>query len=210
MRGGAKASLPSFSSGFSLLELVVVMALLSLVMVVSVPALFEATTTLRMRQAAREVAGAMYEARFEAIRMSARVGVKFYPPSNEDGPTLYRLYRDGDGDGVRSDDIRSLTDPPVGPVRRMDRVGQRIYFGFPPGIDAPAPGVSGAPLGNLADPIRFNRSDIASFSGIGGSTPGTLYLTDGKSRLTAIRVTSRTGRIVIARWDAERRRWLPG
>ena len=51
------------------------------------------------------------------------------------------------------------------------------------------------------DAIRFNSSDLASFSPMGGSTPGTVYLTDGQSQLAAVRVTGRTGKVKVVVYD---------
>lgn len=63
-------------------------------------------------------------------------------------------------------------------------------------------------MDRLDDPIRFNQSDLASFGPLGTATPGTLYLTDRRSRLTAVRVTSRTGRVRVLRYDPGARTWL--
>ena len=62
-------------------------------------------------------------------------------------------------------------------------------------------------MDRLDDPIRFNQSDLASFDPLGTATPGSLYLTDGQSRLTAVRVTSRTGRVRVLRYDSRARAW---
>ena len=62
-------------------------------------------------------------------------------------------------------------------------------------------------MDRLDDPLRFNNSDIASFSSLGGSTPGSAYVTDGQSELAAARVLSTTGKVRV--WVYERRadRW---
>ena len=59
----------------------------------------------------------------------------------------------------------------------------------------------------MSDPIRFNSSDLASFSALGTSTPGSLYLTDGVGRLVAVRVANRVGKVRILTWVPERRIW---
>ena len=60
----------------------------------------------------------------------------------------------------------------------------------------------------LDDPIRFNRSDLASFSPIGSATPGSLYLSAGRHHLVAVRVTSRSGRVRLELYDYDRQSWL--
>ena len=62
-------------------------------------------------------------------------------------------------------------------------------------------------MDRLDDPIRFNQSDLASFDPLGTATPGSLYLTDRRSLLAAVRVTSRTGRIRVLRYDSRARTW---
>ena len=119
----------------------------------------------------------------------------------------WALYRDGDGDGVRSDDITAGTDPRVTPLRRLAHLGAGVRLGFPPDVVPRDPGDPRRRLDRLDDPIRFNRSDIASFDPLGTATPGTLYLTDGRRELLAVRVTSRTGRVRVLRYDAGAERW---
>ncbi|MCB1009629.1 MAG: hypothetical protein KDB94_12155, partial [Acidobacteria bacterium] len=80
-------------------------------------------------------------------------------------------------------------------------------FGFPAGRAPRDPGSPGRRLDRLDDPIRFNRSDIASFSPLAGATPGTVYLTDGERRLVAVRVTGRTGRVRILAYDVATETW---
>jgi hypothetical protein len=86
-------------------------------------------------------------------------------------------------------------------------MGSLVRFGFPPGAAPRDPGDPSRRLGNLRDPIRFNRSDIASFGPLGGSTPGSLYLTDSKYRLAVVRLFGRTGKVRILRYDPATEKW---
>lgn len=189
-------------SGLTLVELVVTLALVGIVAGLAVPALRRSTAETRLRLGAAEIASTLRLARVYAIRHGAKVGVKF---RSADGTVTFTLYRDGDGDGVLSTDIESGVDPEVEPPRRLTWLGQGVSFGFPPGPPPTHP-TSGRPLARQ-DPIRFNRSDIASFSPDGGSTPGSLYLTDGLRALVAVRVSNRTGRVRVLRYRAQERRW---
>ena len=160
---------------------------------------------LRVELAAAEVASTFRVARAYAIRHSANVGLKFLVET--DGAVTWALYRDGDGDGVLSADIESGDDPQVLPRTRLAHLGRQIRFGFPPGSAPRDPGDPRRRLSGLDDPIRFNRSDIASFSPIGTATPGTVYITDGLRHLAAARVTGRTGRVVCLHYDIESESW---
>jgi type II secretory pathway pseudopilin PulG len=194
----------SHTKGFQLAELTVSLAVLTLLVLLGAPSLVQASGDMRLRLAAGELAGVLHLARASAVRLDANVAVKFR--TAQDGTVTFTLYRDGDGDGVLNRDIDSGVDRPLGPPRRLDNLGRGVGFGFPPG---PPPADPGSPGHLLApgDPIRFNSSDLASFSSLGTSTPGSLYLTDGVKRLLAVRVANRAGKVRILAWLPERRIW---
>lgn len=199
MAGAARARCPQ--GGFQLVELTVTVAILGIVLAITWPPLTVWWRGLMVELAADELAGAMQMARWYAVRHQANVGVKF--ALGEDGEIHHVLYRDDDGDGVRSGDIAAGIDPLLRAPQRAGAYGG-VSFGFPPGLEPRSP--SGRRLGRLDDPVRFNRSDLASFSSHGTATPGTLYLTDGRHHLLAVTV-NRAGRVRVLRYDAERERW---
>jgi type II secretory pathway pseudopilin PulG len=191
-------------SGFQLLEAIVVLAVLGIVSTLGVPPLLQASAGSRTRAAAAEIAGVFRLANSYAIRHGANVAVKFRVTATV---VTWELRRDGDGDGVLNSDIASGVDPVVEPARALAHVGRDIRFGFPPG---PAPRDPGNPrrrLDRLDDPIRFNRSDLASFDPLGGATPGSAYLTDGRTRLVVVRVLGSTGKVRTAVYDSLTQTW---
>lgn len=190
-------------NGFSLAEMIVVLAVLAVVAAVGIPPLVEMTGDLRLGLAAQELGGTLRLARSHAVRQGANVAVKFRAGG---GAITYTLYRDGDGDGVLNRDIDAGIDPAVGKPRPLEHLGGRMRFGFPPGLKVRDPGSPRRWL-EAEDPIRFNESDLASFSPLGTSTPGSVYVTDGKRRLMALRVTSRTGRMRIIEYDFKKEVW---
>lgn len=196
---------PSTEKGFQLLELVVIAAVAVLALLLTAPSLTRAASGLELRLAAEEVVVSLREARAFAIRHSEYVGLKFHVAA--DGTVWWALYRDGNGDGVRSADIVSGVDPLAAPERVMAHFGRRVRFGFPPGQTPSDPSDPHRRLDRLEDPVRFNRSDIASFSPLLGATPGSVYLTDGVHRLVCVRVDNRSGKARILVWHAEDRRW---
>lgn len=189
--------------GFQLIELLVVLTLILLVASVTLPWLSSNAGAVQLDLASAEVVGALRLARATAIRLGVKVGVKFR--EQQEGALTFTLYSDGDGDGVLTRDIESSVDPPVGPPRQLHHFGRRVRLGFPLG---PAPRDPGNERRRLPpDPIRFNRSDMASFGPLGGSTPGSIYLTDGRSRLAAVRLFGRTGKAKIIRYDVKTETW---
>ncbi len=192
--------------GFQIVDLVVSLAVMGLALSLGAPPLLRTSADLRLRLAAQELVATLRLTRAYAIRHSANVAVKFR--TAPDGTITFTLYRDGDGDGVLTRDIDRGVDPQVKPPRRMAHLGRGVGFGFPPGPPPRDPS-SGRPMTNLNDPIRFNQSDLASFGPIGTATPGSLYLTDGRRLLTAVRVTSRTSRVRVLEYDPGERVWTP-
>ncbi len=191
-------------AGFTLLELMVVSSLLLGLLVLGARPLLEATAALRLQLAAAELVGTLRAARGAAVRYSANVAVKFR--TRGDGSVTFALYRDGDGDGVLNADIVRGVDPALAPQRPLAHFGRSAAFGFPPGPPPPDPGDPRRSLAG-ADPVRFNSSDLASFGPLGTSTPGSLYLTDGRRGLVAVRVFGRTGKVRVMVYDPERRAW---
>lgn len=197
--------MPTAERGYQLIELLIAMAISSLVLAFGIPPLLALAAGLRVELAAAEVASTFHVARAYAIRHDANVGLKFQ--IDADGTVSWALFRDGDGDGVLTADILSGDDPEVLPRTRLAHLGRQIRFGFPPGRAPRDPGDPRRRLSDLDDPIRFNRSDIAAFSPVGTATPGTVYVTDGMRHLSAARVFGRTGRIGCLVYDVVRERW---
>lgn len=192
-------------SGLTLVELLITTALTATLILTALPNLMRASARLRVRGAAEEIRGTLRLAQSFAVRFDANVGVKFRELS--DGRVTAALYRDGDGDGVSSADIESGADPELRAPHPLDNLGRGVGFGFPPAIVPRDPGDPTHRLTRLDDPIRFNASDIASFSPLGTSTPGSVYLTDGVSELYVVRVFNRTSKTSVLRYDADAEDW---
>ena len=160
---------------------------------------------LRLSLAASDLVGTLRLARSYALRHSANVAVKFR--TGEDGAVTFALYPRRRR-RRRAERATSTT----APTPRSSRRGGSPTSG---GASASASrrgrrrGTRRSPrrpLGQLDDPIRFNRSDLASFGPLGTATPGSLYLTDGRRRLAAVRVFGTTGKVRVLTWDADERR----
>jgi len=194
----------STRKGFTLIELVVVLALLGSLLTLSVPPLLRTSDDLRLRMAAGEIVGVFRSSRSFAQRYDANVAVKFNTEKN--GVVTFALYRDGNGNGVLNKDIISGKDRLVMPPQSLKLLGRDVGFGFPPGPPPRDPS-TGKPMDRLDDPIRFNDSDLASFSPLGTATPGTVYLRNGSGHLVAVRLYDRTGKVAILAYDAKTQKW---
>lgn len=193
------------TDGFSLIEILLIVAILGLVAAVGYPPFARTTSALRLELAAEQAAATLQAARIYAVRHRAKVAVKFH--TDDDGTVTFALYRDGDGDGVRKNDIATGRDPEVWAPRRVTYLDHTIRFGFPEGQLPRHPGHSDRRLERRDDPIRFNRSDMASFNPLGTATPGSIYLTDHYGHLVAVRVYHLSGKISVLTYDAENEVW---
>ncbi len=191
--------------GFSVVEMVVYAAVVLSIATLGLPSVFEWGSGLRVGLAAGEVTAVLHRARIFSVQHNVKVAVKFQ--MQPDSVVTHALYRDGDGDGVRNADIVAGIDPEVRPPRRLAHLGRRIRFGFPAGDPPRDPGNPRSRLDRLDDPIRFNRSDLASFNPRGTATPGTVYLTDGRRHLAAVRVNNRSGKIATLVYDPDAETW---
>lgn len=192
--------------GASLLELLVFLIIFGIVSAVSLPMILHSAARIRVELAAQEIAGVLHLARISAVRGNAKVAVKFGTAPS--GQVTYALYRDANGNGVRNREIVSGLDPEIRPPVVLSHFGRRVRFGFPRDVTPPRdPGNARKRLSRLDDPIRFNRSDLASFNPDGSATPGSVYLTDGVDRLAVVRINNISSKITIRHYDFEDERW---
>lgn len=177
--------------GFSLVELLVVVAIMMVMAAVALPffrPMFADAHLVGAGKAFRTQFRLAYSA---AVRGNVYTAIRFERRATG---VWYSVYRDGDHDGVRSDDIAAKRDPLVsGPYPLA--TAPTVRAGFLPGVPEIPP-----ERGILSgDPIRFGRSDMLSFSPLGTATPGTFYL-EGDGAQAAIRVTGGTARVRLMIW----------
>jgi hypothetical protein len=173
-------------------ELALATAVFAALLVLIAPAAAHLKASVAVRSAAGEVTVALFRARAEALARGRLVGVKFRKSGDRHE---WALYGDGNGNGVRSAEIASGVDPFLGvalPWTRND-----VMPGILKATAVPDPAGYGRFLDRLDDPIRFNASDICSFSPVGESTPGSVYLWDGPDRMAVVRVFGRSAKIRI-------------
>ena len=179
--------------GFSLVEALVAVAIV-LVMAATAFPVFRA----HFADAHLVGAGQQFKSRFRlacsaAVRSGAYTAIRF--ERRDDGTVWYAVYRDGDGDGVRSADIKDGKDALVSGPFPLSGGAPGVSVAINPGIPA-LPPEHGLLSG---DPVRFGSSDILSFSPLGTATPGTFYLA-GDAGQAAVRVTGGSARVRLMVW----------
>jgi hypothetical protein len=193
--------------GITLPEVLLVLLLLGLMAGLGAGPLREGLGRARLRSAAVELARRMSAARWRAVSGRASVGLRF--EVEPDGGWRVATYRDGDGDGIRSADIASGKDYPLGTIFRPGEGRGGVRFGIPSGPRVPRIPPSRGWLDGGGDPVRFGASDIVSFSPLGSVTPGSAYLTDGSGRLAGVVVFGATARIRVRLYHRDAARWRP-
>ena len=124
---------------------------------------------------------------------SAHVALRF-----EEHPAgiSFRTFADGNHNGVRTADIAAGVDVPIDePVRLSD-----LYSGT-------AIAVAGAAG---ADPVRLGVSNLLSFTPLGTSTSGSVFVRGREGSQFVIRVLGATGRARVQRFIARSGTWTDG
>jgi hypothetical protein len=137
----------------------------------------------------------------EAIARSANVAVQI---TSSGGTFAYATYVDGNGDGVLTKDIRTGVDWRLGESRHLSDDFPGVDFGVLPGLPAVEPGAT--PPGS--DPIKLGASDLLSFSSLGTSSSGSLYIRANGVQYV-IRVLGETGRTRVLVYQPRTRTWKP-
>ena len=178
--------------GFSLLELMFVVSLVAVLAAMAVPALVGSIDNARARSAVRLISGRLALARAQAVARGANVAVRFVETAN--GLTL-ASYGDGNGDGVRSDDIAAGTDPVLEPPVRLQDLLPGVTVVFWGGTDPPEAPVVG-------------RARLFSFSPTSTATSGSIYVHARDGSQWAVRVLCVTARARVLRYFPSSREWL--
>jgi len=190
--------------GLSLVELLAALVLIGVLTSMLIPTGAEMIAGARAGAGAREMAATLQAMRWTAVSSNRSHGLYF---ALDQRGWHWWVVRDGNGNGLRTAEVRDGTDPTVsGPHRLEDRV-DGLYLGFPPAPSVPAIPPRSGSIANLADPVKFGRSDLVSFSPLGTASSGTLYLTDRRHALRAVVLFGPTVRIRVWRFDTREARW---
>lgn len=190
--------------GAGLAEVLVVVFVVSLVALAAAPAVEHLRGAGRGAAGARVLVGLFREARMEAVARRRSHGYWF-----DLGPRGWRFRKvvDGNGNGLRTAEVRAGTDKTVRPPVYLQDVVARVRPGFPAAGPYRQPPPMNGPIPGVDDPIRFGRSDLVSFSPLGRSSSGTVYLDDGAGGLWAVVVFGPAVRLRVWRWDPRAGVW---
>ena len=188
------------AAGFTLLELLLALALVATMVGVGVPMVSTALDEIRTMMAARYLEARIMDARLHAVRRSARVALRFEPAGAD-----YRFaeYLDGNGNGIRATDIASAVDVELAPRQSLHERFPGVTFGLRPDI----PDLDDGRAMGGSDGVRIGSSRILTLGPDGTATPGTLYIRGVRGQY-AVRVLGATGRTRVLRFDSGTQQWI--
>ena len=189
--------------GVSLIELLLVLSIGAIVWATALGAFARARDYARGLGAARAIALRVAGVRLTALRRGATAGLQF---RQEHGETLVQALVDGNGNGLRADEIADGTEERLGPPFRLrdDFPGAvfAVAHAVPP-IDGEGPA-----LGPGDDPVQIGRSTFIAFGASGSGSSGTLYLAGPDGRQFAVRVFGPTGRVRVLEFLPGTGQWV--
>jgi type II secretory pathway pseudopilin PulG len=188
--------------GYSLLEVVFVAGLGITMTAVAVPQYLAGVDDFRASGAARYLSARLQRARMEAVMRSTAVAMKF--AETPEGYS-YAVYLDGNGNGVLTEDIQSGVDRRLNPAEHLRDHFAGVEFGTVPGLPPIDPG--GTAPG--ADPIRLGVSGLVTFTPLGTSSSGTLYIRGRRDAQYAVRIFGDTGKTRMVKFVRRTGRWSP-
>lgn len=189
--------------GYALMEMITAAAIIGLFAVAAAPAFASLQRRAALRAASSELRAIFRLARSRAIARNANCGIRFFKVGGE---WQFGMYDDGDRDGVRKEDIAKGIDRLIGRPRVVLPESRSVAIGLPSqSIKDPA----GAPLSPSSSPVKFNASAICSFSPLGESTPGTIYMRDREGEVYAVRVYGASAKVRVLRYVRDTQKWVP-
>jgi type II secretory pathway pseudopilin PulG len=190
------------SQGYSLVEVLFALTLLATLGGIAVPQLLATADHVRAAGAVRYLTTRLHQVRTEAVVRSKDVALQITQTSEG---YSFATYLDGNGDGVRSYDIQNGTDPQLTRPERLSDHFSGVDFGALPELPSPD-GSSAAPGAN---PIKLGSSNILTFTPLGTSSSGSLYVRSKGNSQYVIRILGETGKTRVLRFDSRRRLWTP-
>jgi len=174
-------------SGRGLLDLIVAVSLAIAMAAAAIPKAQSMVHESRLRGAAFYLRGLMRQVRANAAAKACYMGVVF---DEVDGDPVFSIHADGNANGIRRADVDRGVDPMLRqPYRLSDTFPGVRYGSLPAGAKDP-----------FLRGLQIGRSHIVSFSPLGASTTGTLYLSNDYGLVYAVVIFGSTGRVRVARY----------
>jgi Tfp pilus assembly protein FimT len=190
--------------GLTLPELLVATTVAMLVATALLPSLEQFRGAVRTAAAARLLVVRLQGLRAKSVSRACAFGLLF---QRDEHGWLWFEVRDGNGNGLRTADLSKGRDMVLSGPHRFADLLPNVDFGFPERKLIPRIPPRAGWVHDLERPVRIGNTALLSFSPLGTSSSGTLFVSDGQKHLMAIVLYGRTGRIRVWRHDFENSRW---
>jgi len=187
--------------GTALIDVLAAVGLSAVLVAMAVPVVGGTLDREHVITGTHALAATVQRARLEALKRASAVAVRI---ELLDGRAAVQLFADGNGNGVLQRDIDRRVDPPLAGMEWLDAHGRDVSIR----INQPITDVAGAAVLNPGDdPLRIGNTTLVSFSPLGSSTSGTVYVAARRGPQMAIRIYGATGRVRVLMFDAQARQW---
>jgi prepilin-type N-terminal cleavage/methylation domain-containing protein len=190
--------------GFTLAELMAALAIAAILLLITLPTIASMRIEGRVAAGARELAMTFHALRWQSVAKNRNHGLLF--DRSENG-WIWFLVQDGNGNGLRTAELRTGVDITLSGPHSIEESDGLVKLGFPATGRLPAIPPRRGAIAELDDPVKFGRSNLVSFSPLGSSSSGTLYLTDGRHKLYAVVLFGPTARVRVWRYDLREGVW---
>jgi type II secretory pathway pseudopilin PulG len=188
------------SRGAALIDLVFACAVIAIVAAIAIPNLHASRDRQAARMAARHLANRLQLLKVEAMRRNHHVAMRFDPQDLG----RYAAYQDGDGDGVLQADIDGGIDTMLSPATHLTDSFSTVALRVAAAVPMPE---GGGILAAESDPVRIGNTNLVSFSPLGSSSSGTIYLAGRDGSQMCVRLLGSTGRVRVLWFDRARAAW---
>jgi type IV fimbrial biogenesis protein FimT len=176
------------STGFTLIELILVTAVLALLTIIATPSIKGLIVTIRVNAAIRDLASDMQWARMKAVAENNDYWITFNAADNS-----YSIYDDNDNDGPEADELVKTISIPAN--------HNGIEYGYITGTKGPNGNTITDEIGFPSDKLRFYSRGTTNSEGYLYLIPTEDLSTNNHNRMRALNVVQ-TGRIRVYRYDA--------
>lgn len=187
------------ADGFTLIEQLLVVAIMVTVIGIALPITTDALDALRTQSAARYLAARIVNARMDAVKRSRYIALRFEPGVPD---YTYRYFADGNHNGVRTADIKAGVDPPLD---TGEHIGDN-FGGVTLRLMDDIPDADGA-MHTGTDGVRIGVVKLLTMGPDGTATSGTLYVR-GRNAQYAIRILGVTGRVRVLQYLRGQHKWI--
>ena len=196
----APAQRSGAGAGFSLVEVLLFLAVSTTFLGIAVPLVTSALDEMRTGMAARYVAGRILGARLDALQRSACVGFKFDVAGSD---YSFATYTDGNQNGLRTVEISSGIDPLVTAGEQLGNRFSSVRFG----LIATIPDLDGVRQVVDSDGVRIGTPKILTLRPDGTASSGTVYVRGDRAQY-AVRVLGATGRTRMFQYQRGAQQWV--